>query len=40
MNHKMESRLPGEILKPQMCDDAAVTGENEGELKEPLDEDE
>ena len=38
-NHKLESRLPGEISnKLRYADDTTLMAESEEELKEPLDE--
>ena len=33
MNHKLESRLPGEINNLQYADDTTLMAESEGELK-------
>ena len=36
MNHKLESRLPGEISIPQLCSDTILMEENQEELKSLL----
>ena len=39
-NHKLESRLPGEINNLRYADDTTLMAESEEELKKPLDESE
>ena len=40
INHKLESRLPGEISITSYADDTTLMARSEEELKEPLDESE
>ena len=40
MTHKLESRLPGEVISNlRYADDTALRAESKEELKSPLDED-